>query len=263
VSLFSRMTRVAVASAIAACLFSSVAMAQTVVGNDDLPPETGKHHHFESPQHFEIEVRFSPFSPNVDSDPALHGATPYGTLFGTAPRLMVGVEFDWQAYHIPHLGSIGPGVSAGFTSVSTKAPFKDTSLGISDETTSLGIYPFAAMAVFRLDEFWREGGIPLVPYAKVGFGYALWRASNALGTSTYQGISGDGHSIGTHLAIGASFNLNVFDAYAAQNFDDAMGVNGTYIFAELLREDFTGLGLQKDPLRVGGTNWDFGFAFEF
>jgi hypothetical protein len=42
-----------------------------------------------------------------------------------------------------------------------------------------------------------------------------------------------------------------------------MGVNGTYLFAEWTREDYDGLGLQSDPLRVGGTNWTFGLAFEF
>jgi hypothetical protein len=114
-----------------------------------------------------------------------------------------------------------------------------------------------------VDELWRGGGIPLVPYAKLGIGYALWRASNTLGTSNYNGIVGTGHSIGTHLAVGLSFNLNVFDSYAAQNFDDAMGVNGTYIFAEFTREDLTGLGFQKDPLRVGGSNFTFGLTFEF
>jgi hypothetical protein len=261
-----RVTPVTLAAAVVATLAgltaSSPARAQEAVGSD-LPPETGRHHHFESPQHFVIEIRFSPFRPNVDSDPTLHGATPYGNLFGSTPRLMVSAEFDWQAFRIPHFGTLGPGVSAGFTSISAKAPFKDTTLGISDENTSLGIYPFAVMAVLRVDEFWRGAGIPLVPYAKVGLSYALWRASNTLGTSSYQGVIGEGSSIGTHLALGAAFNLNVFDAYAAQNFDDAMGVNGTYLFAEVMREDYTGLGLQKDPLRVGGTNWNFGFAFAF
>ena len=133
----------------------------------------------------------------------------------------------------------------------------------SGETTSLEIFPFAAMAVLRVDVLWREAGVPIVPYAKLGFGYALWRASNTLGTSNFDGVSGKGASLGTHAALGLSLNLNVFDPYAAQNFDDSMGVNGSYLFAEWTREDLTGLGFQSDPLRVGGTNWTFGLAFEF
>jgi hypothetical protein len=242
---------------VAGALVASTALAQ----DDTSEPMLGRHRHFETPQHFAAEIRFSPFTPNVDSDPALTGK-PYEAAFGSSPRVMFGLEVDWQALRIPHLGTLGPGLGAGFVTISDPAPFTDGS-GPSAETTSLNIYPFDAVAVFRVDEFWRAAGVPLVPYAKFGFGYALWRASNTLGTSSYRGVVGTGHSIGTHLALGLSFNLNVFDSYAAQNFDDAMGVNGTYVFAEYTREDLDGLGIQKDPLRVGGSNFTFGLAFEF
>lgn len=225
----------------------------------------GREHNIHSPQNFAFELRFSPYTPNIDSDPALDGATPYKTVFGTKPRVFVGAEFDWQALRIPHLGSLGPGVSVGYVSMSDPAMFAMEHNGTftSGETTSLQIYPFAVMAVFRADALWRDVGIPLVPYAKVGVAYALWRASNTLGTSSFEGVEGAGHSFGTHFALGLALNLNPFDAYAAQNFDDAVGVNGTYLFAEWTREDYDGLGFQSDPLRVGGTNWMFGLAFEF
>jgi len=77
------------------------------------------------------------------------------------------------------------------------------------------------------------------------------------------GELGEGESLGTHLALGLAINLNPLDPYAATAFDDAMGVNNTYVFAEWTREDLDGLGLQSDPLRVGGTAWNFGLAFEF
>ena len=243
----------------AALLASASAQAQ----EDRLDPLTGRHNGVHSPQHFAAEIRLSPYTPDVDSDPSLNGKTPYKQLFGTAPGLFIGAELDWQALRIPHFGSLGPGISAGYTTRSDPAPFTMAQTTPSGETTSLAIFPFAAMAVLRVDVFWRDAGIPLVPYAKLGIGYALWRASNTLGTSTFDGVSGKGASLGTHLALGLSLNLNVFDAYAAQNFDDSMGVNGSYIFAELTREDLTGLGVQSDPLRVGGTNWTFGLAFEF
>jgi opacity protein-like surface antigen len=123
--------------------------------------------------------------------------------------------------------------------------------------------PFYAVGVLRADALWREVGIPFEPYVKAGLGYALWRASNTLGTSNYDGVSGTGQSFGTFLAAGLGFNLNVFDRYAAQNFDDAMGINATYLFVEGTREDLSGLGFQKDPLRVGSTNWTFGLNLEF
>jgi hypothetical protein len=215
----------------------------------------GRRKDFESPQNFAIEVRLSPYLPDVDSDPALGGKTPYQDVFGSSRRLLFGLEFDWQAARIPHLGTIGPGLGAGLLSASANAS--------SGETTSLAIYPFYAAAVLRVDALWRDLRIPFVPYAKLGVGVAFWRASNTLGTSVYQGVSGKGHSLGPHFALGLGLDLNAFDPYAAKNFDNAMGVNSTYLFAELTREDLTGLGLQEAPLRVGGTNWTFGLAFEF
>jgi hypothetical protein len=228
----------------------------------DIQAQMGRHRQFASPQNFAAEIRISPFKPNVDDDPSLNGATPYKTVFGDSPRVMFGAEFDWQALRIPHLGTLGPGVSAAFVSISDPASFQDGS-GPSAETTTLSIFPFVAMAVFRLDEFWREAHVPFVPYAKLGLEYALWRASNTLGTSNYNGVTGTGHSLGTHLAIGLAFNLDIFDSYAAQNIDDQLGINSTYIFAEVQRDDTNGLGIQSNALRVGGTNWAFGFAFEF
>jgi hypothetical protein len=244
--------------------------------------DTLDHHRkrFESPQNFAFELRFSPFTPDVDSDPQLvdtNGAhaTPYQDAFGTSPRLLVSAEFDWQTLRIPHLGTVGPGLGVGYTKASGSARFAPLRAGVtlppgtpphngdSGETTSLEIFPFYAVAVLRADVLWREIGIPFVPYAKLGVGYSLWRASNTLGTSSTDGVSGKGHSMGLHAALGLGLNLNFFDEYAAKNFDNSMGVNGTYLFAEYTRSDLTGLGLQSDPLRVGGSYWTFGLAFEF
>ncbi len=251
----------------ASAFIATAAFAQTDAQVQD--PSLGQSHRgHESPQNFAAEVRFAAFTPEVDSDPNLGGRTPYKDTFGSNPRLEVGLEFDWQALRIPHFGTIGPGVSAGYTKASDPALFQDphgaTGTKVSGEQTSLEIFPFYGVLVLRADVLWREAGIPLVPYGKIGLGYALWNASNTLGTSHQNGVSGEGSSFGTQVALGLAFNLNPFDIYAAQNFDDSLGVNNSYIFAEWTRSDLDGsLGSQKDVLRVGGTAWTFGLAFEF
>jgi len=223
------------------------------------------HHRFESPQNFAIEIRGAPYWPQVDSDPALGGQTPYNQVFGSSALVYVGLEFDWQALRIPHFGTLGPGIGLGFANASGKALFTEEHNGtyVSGETTSLLMLPGYVVAVLRADSLWREVGIPFEPFAKVGLGYAIWRASNTLGTSSYGGVSGTGDSLGSFLAIGLGFNLNVLDHYTAQNFDDELGINSTYLFVEGTREDLSGLGIQKDPLRVGSTNWTFGVDVEF
>jgi opacity protein-like surface antigen len=260
----ARLTALTALTVITASAFvATPAFAQA----DAQDPSLGQAHRgHESPQNFAAEVRFAAFTPEVDSDPKLGGETPYKDTFGSAPRLEIGLEFDWQALRIPHLGTIGPGLSAGYTKASDPALFQQEHNGtfVSGEQTTLEIFPFYGVLVLRADVLWRDAGVPLVPYGKIGLGYALWRASNTVGTSHANGISGEGSSFGTQVALGLAFNLNPFDIYAAQNFDDAMGVNNSYIFAEWTRSDLDGsLSSQKDVLRVGGTAWTFGLAFEF
>ncbi|MDP9033704.1 MAG: MXAN_2562 family outer membrane beta-barrel protein [Myxococcota bacterium] len=228
----------------------------------------GTHRGFESAQHFAFELRFSPFTPDVDSDSSLHGATPFRDRFGTNPRLLFSAEIDWQVVRIPHVGTLGPGVGGGYSTMTRPAPFAPPRTGLSGEDTTFEVFPFYGVAVLRADVLWRDLGVPFVPYAKLGLAYSLWRASNTLGTSAYtsassgQRVLGEGHTVGTELAFGLGFNLNSLDPYAARNFDDAMGVNGSYLFAEWTRSDLNGL-FQKNALPVGGTYWTFGLAFEF
>jgi hypothetical protein len=227
---------------------------------------TGRHKNFESPQNFAFELRFLPYAASdIDSDPALAGRNPYALSFGSSSRFMVGAELDWQIFRIPHLGTVGPGLGIGYTKMSGPATFVTPHNGqtVSGETTSLEVLPLYAVAVLRADVLWREFHIPLVPYAKAGPSLAFWRGSNTAGTSTSNGVSAEGKSWGTQLAIGVGFNLNVFDEYAAKNFDESMGVNNTYFFGELMRADYRGLGLQNHPLRVGDSTWVLGLAFEF
>jgi hypothetical protein len=270
-------SRVAIAVAagtalLPATLTSAVASAQE--GRQELL--TGKHRNYESPQHFAFELRFSPWSPNVDSDPGLGRASPYASTFGSGALVFVGAEFDWQALRIPHVGTLGPGAGIGYTKASGNALFAPYNgspcheppeggpcLTVSGETTSLEIFPMYVVGVFRADALWREAHVPLVPYAKFGLAYAIWRASNSLGTSSANGVTGVGGTFGTQLGLGLGFNLNVFDEYAAKNFDEAMGVNNTYLYAEYTRADLQGLGLQSNPLRVGTQTWTFGLTFEF
>jgi hypothetical protein len=226
----------------------------------------GRHRNYQSPQNFAFELRFSLFTPDIDKDPTLGGATPYATAFGTSPQALLAVELDWQAARIPHVGSIGPGVGVGYTpNVTGNAQFVTPHNGttVSGETTTLQIVPVYAVGVLRADALWRELGVPLVPYAKFGPAVGFWRASNTIGTSHAQGVSGLGHSVGTQLAFGLAFNLNVLDENAARNFDETLGVNNTYIFGEWSQTNLEGLWFQKDPLRVGGTYWTFGLTLEF
>jgi hypothetical protein len=224
--------------------------------------------HFESPQNFAFELRFTLYSPQIDSDPRLGGKTPYADTFGSLKRIMLSGEISYQMLRSPHLGTFGPGIGAGTTEMSALAPLLNqpagaTSTVYSAENTNLSIYPLYAIAVLRADAVEKELHIPIVPYAKVGLAVAFWRAYNDLSTSNYDGVAGKGHTFGTMAAIGAALDLNSFDRYTARNFDNEMGVNHTSIFLEYTSLLLDGLGVQAAPLRVGSSGITFGLTFEF
>lgn len=220
-----------------------------------------REHPYRSPQNFAIELRFSPYRVQIDEEPALNGATPFADSFGTSPRLYFGLEFDWQTFRIPYVGTIGPGLSVGSVSMSRTARTKQTNRESGDEY-SLTIYPFTLNAVLRADAFWVDRGFPLVPYAKLGIGMALWEASTTGGTSTFGGVSGKGATWGTNTALGIAFALDSIDSGATRNMDNAIGINNTYIYVEYYWLNLNGLGQDK-ALYVGSNSWAAGLAFEF
>lgn len=90
-----------------------------------------------SPYHFMVELKFSPYLPSVDksNSPAIqNGATPFSDIFGdpNAPKgadpsrgLLTEIEFDYQFLH--HVtGSLGVGLSVGYYRTSGH-PFVATS----------------------------------------------------------------------------------------------------------------------------------------
>jgi hypothetical protein len=218
-------------------------------------------HPFRTAQNFALEIRVSPYYPQVDDDPNLNGNKPFDNNFGNKARVLIAFELDWQTLRIPHFGTIGPGVGVGSVSMSRAV---QTATGrTSGDETSLSIYPFWAVAVVRADVLWREYGFPLVPYAKGGLGLGIWRASNSAGTAkSADGVSGKGSSWGTNFALGVGFALDAIDKGASRNMDNATGINNTYIFLEAYWLTLDGLG-QNNALHVGSNTWSAGLAFEF
>jgi len=217
-------------------------------------------HPYRSQQNFALEIRFSPYRPQIDDDPNLNGATPYAKNFGTVPRFHFGLELDWQTLRIPYLGTIGPGIGVG--RVGAGRDVKTVSGRDSADQTNITIYPLYLVAVLRADYLFHNLGFPLVPYAKAGLGAGIWRATDAAGTSSNQNVSGKGTSWGTNVAIGISFALDAIDPGASRNMDNATGINATYLYLEGYWLSLNGIG-QSNALRVGSNSWTTGLAFEF
>lgn len=228
-----------------------------------------KNARFDSPQHFAFELRFGPYRPDIDS--AFGGLPaeerPFRQTFGNGKGFHFGVEFDWQALRLPYVGTFGPGVGWSYVSRSAEAfergvVDEDGNRVRAGEDTTLTIMPMYAVGVLRIDYPARRFGIPLVPYAKAGLGFALWSASIESGVVTRDGVKGRGRAWGPHFALGAAFLLDVLDPSAARLMDSSVGVNNTYAYIEWMRNDLGDL-FESKQMRVGTSTWVAGLALEF
>ena len=264
------------AAPLLAGLLAMTAGMRSASADDETGVLSARHKTYESAHNFAFELRFGPYHPRVDTAPELGQSGPYQAIFGDSTRWEIAAEFDWQAYRIPHLGTIGPGVSVGYTASSALAPLVKAVNGsnLSGETTTLTIIPTYLVAVLRIDVLNRELHVPLVPYLKGGVGLGFWSASNSGGTSCYQAtnaagkptssscVLGYGDTWGSELAVGLALDLNFLDRRTSQGFDNATGVNHTFIFGELMDYNLTGI-LQSHALYIGNHNWTLGLGFEF
>jgi hypothetical protein len=249
---------------IAPCLACALWPASARADDETGVLRVASHKSYESKERFILEFRFGLYHPRVDTGPGLRGA-PYESTFGDTANFEFALEFDWQAYRIPHFGTIGPGFGAGWTQASALAKLvtpQPNGQNLSAESTALTIFPMYGVAVVRADVLDKEAHIPLVPYAKIGFGWGLWRASNSAGTSVSKGgVVGEGTSYGLQAGLGLAFDLNVLDLAAARGFDNSVGVNHTYVFFEAFWAD---LGpFQSNALYVGAYTWSAGLALSF
>ena len=213
-----------------------------------------------SAQNFAVELRLSPYSPAVDEQPGRRG-TPFRDRFGDAPRVALGVEVDWQTLRIPSVGTLGVGVGAGVVWMSRRA--RTVAGGAPGEPYGLTIHPLYLAAVLRADAPWRDLGIPVVPFAKVGLGAGVWHAWDDSRTARNPGGASDrGITWGTLVAVGASLPLDVLDPTSSRGMDVATGLNATHLFVEYYWLALEGL-FQRNALYVGTNTWAAGVAFEF
>jgi hypothetical protein len=255
---------------------------------------------YESHQNFAFELRFGPYVAAIDSE--FHSgngytATPYQDYFGgpnpcagtvTAdrsthayhcpnPRIMAGLEFDWQAVRLGPVGSLGLGLGVSGVGVTDGAPttasmtagnvaVTDPSLWTrSSESTSLYVIPITMQAVVRFDGIARRYRyIPFVPYLKVGLAYAFWWITKGPSTATQPTSNGGtqqaiGGSLGWNAAVGLSLLLDVFEPRLAREFDATQGVNHSYLFVEANMMDLSGF-TGRHQLNVGTSAWNVGLS---
>ncbi len=211
-----------------------------------------------TPQNAAVELRFAPYRPRIDSE--FDGATPYEDSFGTKRVFSVGAEGSWQALRVPHFGSIGPGLGIHWFRRSGIAEFTSGDSG-SAHTNSIWILPMYAVGVLRVDVLAQDLHIPLVPYVKGGFAWALWESRDAGNVSVAEdGRKARGLETGLQFQAGLMLHLNPLHPQWAIDMDNSSGVNSSYLFLEWWMSDVNTFG---SGMQVGTNTWTAGLAIEF
>ena len=210
-----------------------------------------------SPQEAAFEIRIGPYRPNIDDNVA---GSPYKDIFGNSQRWHAGFEVDWQVFRVERTLSFGPGFSLAYTRAGAKAPLASGG-GRSAQDTELEMLPMFLAGVLRIDALADRTVIPLAPYAKLGFGYALWWASDGESSARADGVSGKGASYGYTYSLGVLLRLDPLDPGDAASADASLGINHSGIFIEWFGSDLDGFG-SDDVLQVGTNTWVAGLTIE-
>ena len=271
------------------------ARAQEGVGGQ--PPRFGENprRDYESSQRFAVELKFGPYSPNIDASPGLNGNHPFADLFPPNPgktrppgKLLTQVEFDYQFWHRWY-GNFAIGSTAGYyrrtthsfaynTNPATGAETQSCSTTDpnnlcmrSGDTTALNIVPLSMLAIYRFDYLALRYHIPFVPYFKIGLAYYVWWIENGGGflsvaqftpAGSAQSQGGWGGTLGWVMNPGGAFLLDVLDPSAARTIDAELGINHTYLFCEFNYANINGFGA-SNKMNLSDTSLNAGIAFEF
>jgi hypothetical protein len=212
-----------------------------------------------------MEFRMGPYHPDVDSGLS-NGASPHDTVFGAKTRFLYSLEVDYDI--LQRFGTLAVGGGIGYFRESAAA-FVGTNAGIStgarsSDDTALRLIPFSLLAVYRFDVFAERWKVPLVPYAKAGLNYTLWKVTDGNGgvATLTVGGRGNGGTLGWQASAGLAFQLDALDPASMRELDSDCGLNHMYLFAEWSHIDAGGLGL-SNRLHVGDSTWSAGLLLEF
>lgn len=197
----------------------------------------------ESPEWGMFELKVGVYQPD--------GTDAFKNSFGDERGPWVGGEIDVTPLRIPYLGLFGGGVAVGWASYTGKT-VNAISGELTDEPSTLSVFPLSPMLVLRIDVLARELRTPLIFTGKAGMDVVPWRSEKG-GQS-----DGSGVSFGFRWALQMALELDFLEPRSARSLDNTWGINHSYLFFELFGSTAdTSIALQDSLAFAGG----LGLAF--
>lgn len=235
----------------------SVAFALGVVATS-MPVRAEEASSTHSSRRYTFSLRTGSYTPSIDSEPALvaNGATPYADIFGSGTALLTRAQFDVDVFD--RFGRIRLGVMGGFWQSVGKGRFEATGEK-SDQTVLLDVWPIGPVLTYSADFVDERLGVPLVPFVRLGYGFAHWVTYKGDSVSSYKGDEGSGWGQGLEYAAGLQWVLDSLEPDKAASLDQDFGINSTAIFLEWDRMEWQG----AHGLRLQGSSVAGGLQFAF
>jgi hypothetical protein len=162
-----------------------------------------------------VELRYGPFFPSSTAVTSVYGDSGHGVLWlegGVSVTRFA--ELDLGAGFYQELG--------------TKVSVNDVTYH-SGEHTMLTAFPFTGALTLRLDVFHEQ---LLVPTARVGADYWLWRENWYVNPDVGGDSELSGGEWGWHYGFGANLLLDRFDPKRASWLANSMGIDDTYLVVD-------------------------------
>lgn len=191
---------------------------------------------YASPLDYGLDIKYqaSRYPNLVWANSAKSGSSGYGAV----------ISFEW----LP-LGDLYGKIVLGFN---FSATYLSRAILDDGETGKLMAFPVGPYLGYRLDLIKNQ---VLVPFVKYGFTVA-----NTHQVPEATGQSRTAYYYGLDWTLGVEFCLNSLEPSAGNTFDATMGINGTYLVAEVVLS--SNLNATKHP-DLSGNQIQGGFRFEF
>lgn len=255
-----RRRRVAgVAAVLAGGLLAAPATAQVRLQEDTSVVRRSER---QSPQRFTAELLLGPFQPGIDSEPGLT-ATPFRDIFGDANPALTRLSFSYDFFRSP-FGRFGAGATVGYWQATGGGVYENDPTRPSLDEVTLAIAPITPFLSYRADFLYDRWSVPLVPYAKLGYGFAWW-SSQVNGRTSRRTLpdgttaTADGWARGLEYAAGLQLALDFLEPGQAAALDSDLGINSTALFVEVTGAHWQG----ASGLRLGNTALAGGLALMF
>ena len=188
----------------------------------------------------------------------------FSTFFGETSKLYG--EFVWERDVWQRVGTASVGLHAGFARRTGEVRTVQTGEGTGSDDipgeTIFRVIPLRLSAAYDYDYSAIHHGVPLVPFARLGVDYYLWRVLDGEGeTATFDGSEARGGKAGWHGSLGLKFMLDYANPASASSFDMNWGINNSYLFGEYMITRINGFGAAGFDL--SDEQWLFGLAFDF